>query len=500
VGLALGTSSGGMVACETLFEAIARGEVPLLATLRDASYGSLYAQTARGLGVPLVREASVLVACASSTVALGLAHTWLDLDACDVVLAGGYDVLSLFVSAGFSALGATTADVPRPFRVGRDGLALSEGAAVVALVRDDEPRRSYPRITGFGLSSDAVHVTAPDRTGAGLVRAASRALAEAKLDADAIDLVSAHGTATAYNDAAEARALRALGCDFDRLVVHAPKGSLGHALGAAGVLETLLAVDAMERSILPATAGGDAGHPIDVDAAVPLLEQSRVGRADHVLKLSAAFGGANAALVLTRSAVPSALVRAAPTYVTQVGKQVFVTEPPERASLVEPLGVSLERLARLDDLALLVVGAVLRATAGRAPGWLAEAGLVVQTAHATIARNQLFFRRVLERGAASAEPRRFPGTSPNLAAGEASILLGVHGPVLTLGGAPGLGDQASVLADDLVRSGRAPAAVVVHVDEGSDIATLVERAANPLATEIRSGAWARVVERAPLAR
>src|SRR5262249_52086093 len=150
---------------------------------------------AAGLGGVLLRT-QILAACAASTIALGLGLRWLEHGACDLVLAGGYDGLGPFVASGFEVLRATTASPSRPFRIGRDGMSLGEGAGVVALVRDGETRGApvLLRLAGFGASNDAVHITAPDRTGSGLARAGARAIADAGAAAAEIDLVSAHAT------------------------------------------------------------------------------------------------------------------------------------------------------------------------------------------------------------------------------------------------------------------------------------------------------------------
>jgi len=346
-------------------------------------------------------------------------------------------------------------------------------------------------VTGFGVSSDATHVTAPDRAGTGLAAAAAHALRRANVAPAQIDLVNAHGTATPFNDAAEARALRSVGIDFERAAVHAPKGALGHALGAAGVLETLAAFDAMERGLVPATAGGDAEHPIDPDAAVPLLEVSRPGESRRTLKLSAAFGGVNAALVLSDS-VPREVDACGPCTLSWSDAS-RISEVPTREVLAAITGASLDRMRRVDALGALVLAAVVEATLDLPAGWLVDKALVVQTSYATVGRNERFFRRILERSAASVEPRLFPGTSPNLAAAEASILLGIRGPVLTLGGDPRSGVQADLVAEDLIRAGQVDAAVVVYVEEASLASAVIARAAGCLPPE--SAAIVRVVTR-----
>ena len=181
VGLCIGTSSGGMRTAELLFARVARGE-PLDADFaaRAAYFGPLL-DVARDLGLALAPATLVLCACSSSLIAIGLGSRWLSLGKCDVVLAGGFDAVSPFVASGFESLQATSARVPpRPFRIGRDGMSLGEAAAVLGLVRSSEAgARARGYVCGFGASADAVHITAPDKTGAGLAQAARAALADA---------------------------------------------------------------------------------------------------------------------------------------------------------------------------------------------------------------------------------------------------------------------------------------------------------------------------------
>jgi 3-oxoacyl-[acyl-carrier-protein] synthase II len=156
VGLAVGTSSGGMRSAETLFAALDdRAPLDAIAVER-ALYSGPLLEVARAHAPDLTFAPATLVlaACASSTVAIGLATRWLAEDACDVVLAGGFDAVSVFVASGFEVLHATSASIPpRPFRVGRDGMALGEGAAIVALVRPADAPRALAFVAGFGASA-----------------------------------------------------------------------------------------------------------------------------------------------------------------------------------------------------------------------------------------------------------------------------------------------------------------------------------------------------------
>ncbi|HTB75544.1 MAG TPA: beta-ketoacyl synthase N-terminal-like domain-containing protein [Polyangiaceae bacterium] len=479
VGLVLGTSSGGMRAAERLFEATARGEP--VGDAEAPTYFGPMARVARRLRRPFEPAVLVLAACASGAIAVGLASRWLQRGSCDLVLAGGFDEVTVFVAAGFESLRAVTASPPpRPFRLGRDGMALGEGAAVLALAPAGA-RPSGVLVTGFGLASDAVHLTAPDRDGGGLARAASAAVAEA--GALSVDLVSAHATATPFNDAAESRALaRALGVEKAAgAVVHPYKAQIGHTLGAAGALELLAIADAIERGVLPAAAGEGE---LDPDAPARLLERAERGTPRTALKVASAFGGANAALVLASEPGPSRPRQSA--FVCQAA--TVDREPP-----VEELAVltrtPLDRLLRADSLVRLALAAV--AALQTVSGPLAGAGVIVGTALATLETNALFAARIRAKGARAAEPRRFPYTSPNAVAGECSIAFGLTGPSFSVGGGMHAALEALASAAVLVESGDADRMVVVSVDDvGPATFALGERS-------LRTGAVAVLVSARP---
>lgn len=487
VGAAIGTSSGGMRSLERLLDAPA---APSVAGALAATYIGPLLQAAR----PTAFEPASLVlgACASSTLAIGLARAWLDDDRCDVALSGGFDAVSVFVAAGFESLRATAgARGPRPFREGRDGLALGEGAAVLALVREPLARRSarvHGWVAGFGASCDATHLTAPDPGGAGLARAAATAMAEA--GAPAVDLVSAHGTATVQNDRAEAAAIRAaLGEAAGRTPVHALKGAIGHTLGAAGALETLSALRAIERGVAPASYGEGAA----VEAGLRVLDRAERSPARVALKLSSAFGGANAALVVSADPAPR---RAAARADVVLSRAVAVTlADVDVARLAARTGYGADRIARADDLVRLAMAATAELAAAGGDGSLRGAGVVVGHGLATVETNARFWSRLRASGAARAEPRRFPYTTPNAAAGECAIAFGLTGPAFAVGGGPHGGVEAVGVAADLVRAGAADRVVVVAVDEVGEAS---RRIAGAGAAEA-SGAVALLVSAAPAA-
>jgi 3-oxoacyl-[acyl-carrier-protein] synthase II len=472
LGIALGTSSGGMLTAERFFVERER-------TGQDAASPEVRAELARGAtyfapfddalarvglaDVPL--RTQILAACAASAVALGVGLRWLDRGACDVVLAGGYDALSLFVAAGFEALRATTASRPRPFGLGRDGMSLGEGAALVALVREGDQRgaRVRGRVAGFGAATDAVHITAPDRTGSGLARAARAALVDAQVDAAEVGLVSAHGTSTPFNDAMESKAIGATFGSPMGPVTHPFKAQIGHTLGAAGVLESLAALHALATQTLPAAV--DPGE-LDPDAPARLLALGERGSLRAAVKLSAAFGGANAAVVLSAEATARAPRPPRAVYLRAIAHAGSI----ELAALALALGVPMDRLGRLDTLARLSLAAVAALAVSVGADTLRGAGIVAGQALATLDTNARFDARRRARGPRAVEPRLFPATSPNAAAGECAIQFELTGPSFAVGAGLAAGLEALSRAAELVAARDCERVVVLVADDAGPAA------------------------------
>lgn len=233
----------------------------------------------------------VSVACVSGLIAIQQGAKLIQRGAADAVLVVGVDHLSAFVVAGFSALKALDPTGCRPFDRDRCGLSPGEAGAAIVLVRGE----GATTIRGWGGSNDANHLTGPSRDGSGLALAIHRALAAAQLQPQDIDYVNAHGTGTPYNDAMESLALHTVFGDAGP-PVSASKGMLGHTLGAAGVIETILCVLAMQDRLLP----GTPRLSVAADGAPASLvhEPRPAARLDHILKLNTGFGGINGALIL----------------------------------------------------------------------------------------------------------------------------------------------------------------------------------------------------------
>jgi 3-oxoacyl-(acyl-carrier-protein) synthase len=290
VGFVLSTTKANIESMERLV-----GDRPCSEAARRHLRGDLLASDladAHGARGPVQ---CVSVACASGLVAIAQGAKLIQRGAADAVLVVGVDHLSAFVISGFSALKAIDPNGCRPFDRDRHGLSPGEAGAAVVLVRAASARKSAVSIRGWGGSNDANHMTGPARDGSGLAQAMRSALHTAGMQPEEIEFVHAHGTGTPYNDAMEAAALRAVFGDASPPVSGA-KGMLGHTLGAAGVVETILCVLAMQERMFPGTPRLNA---VANDAPSCALKEPRpVDRLERVLKLSTGFGGANAALIL----------------------------------------------------------------------------------------------------------------------------------------------------------------------------------------------------------
>ena len=253
-----------------------------------------------GVGGPRL---TVSTACSSSANALDLARCLLERGEADLVVAGGADVLTAEVFAGFHALGLLSQEKCAPWSEPY-GTTLGEGAGFLVLESEAQARRRLVRprafLHGFGLSSDAYHATSPDPAGAGVARAMRAALDDAGLTPDAVGYVNAHGTGTQANDIAEWKAIRAVfGPRAETLPVSATKTYLGHAQGAAGVLEIIATILCMERGLVPPTLRHTRPRPFS--PSDPVAEsRPRALSYDHAVCTSSAFGGANAVVVVGR--------------------------------------------------------------------------------------------------------------------------------------------------------------------------------------------------------
>lgn len=245
---------------------------------------------------------SVTTACASAGHAVAQAALLIRSGCIEIALAGGTDAPFTFgLLRAWEALRVLSADGCRPFSRDRNGTVLGEGAGMVVLESERHARgrgaRVYAELAGFGMSSDASHMTDP--SGRGAEAAICSALRDARLAAADVDYINAHGTGTQANDLTESRAIRKVfGGHADALMVSSTKAAHGHALGASGALELIATVLAVRHGVAPPTLGFAApGVSCDLDY-VPNVARERPIRA--ALSNSFAFGGLNAVLAVRR--------------------------------------------------------------------------------------------------------------------------------------------------------------------------------------------------------
>ena len=241
----------------------------------------------------------VSAACASSTVALAEAASIIRSGETDAVLVVACDCVSEFVFSGFSTLMALDPDGARPFDTDRKGLSLGEAAAWALVMSEAraqrEGRSGMATLTGYGLSNDANHMTGPARDGAGLARAIRQALRSANQTPDHVAAIHAHGTGTAYNDAMEMKAFHTVFENKPR-PVFSIKGAVGHTLGTAGLLETLVAMQCLKERLAPPTVGLRQPDPLALNWVSSEPQPFSVG--NSVLNVNSGFGGINAALLI----------------------------------------------------------------------------------------------------------------------------------------------------------------------------------------------------------
>jgi 3-oxoacyl-[acyl-carrier-protein] synthase II len=294
----IGTTSGGMSYGEHYYRSLRQAADLRRAPTWIANYPAqkpvVDAQVAFGISAPCQVIAN---ACASGTNAIGHAFECVRSGRYQRVLAGGYDAISELVFTGFDSLQASTPEKCRPFDRHRTGMVLGEGAAVLALENLAGARqRGAPvlaEIIGYGISTDNFHITQPDPTGIGAQQAMQQSLESAHVSAKEVDYINAHGTATLFNDAAEGKAISAL---FNGVPVSSTKGMMGHSLGAAGAIEAVICLLALQHHFLPPNINfGALDDHLDLNI---VANKARPAVLRTALSNSFGFGGTNASILM----------------------------------------------------------------------------------------------------------------------------------------------------------------------------------------------------------
>ena len=392
---------------------------------------------------------TVSTACASSAHAVGFAADMVRRGEVAFVLAGGVDILSAEIFAGFHSLGLLSKIPCAPFSTNM-GTTLGEGAAFMLLESDCSAKgrdvTPLAEFMGYGFSADAYHDTTPIPSGLGMAKALAVAVKDAGLEPEAIDYLNAHGTGTAANDASEWRAIqRVFGDAANLLPVSSSKSFLGHAQGAAGALETVVTLMAMKHKVAPPTI--NCTQPRRNAPTDPVAEpKPRPYMVRHALCTNAAFGGVNTALVFGQAVGAPRDERKVPCPISLVG--AGVTQDGHQVNQFAPR----PELRGIDMSARFLAGATGAALADagvrtRTPD-CEGIGLFVGQPRVSPESVKAFDKSVQRRGLAHLSASAFTRMVCNYATGVCCRLFGLKGPTATLSTGVDSGLTVLILAAD----------------------------------------------------
>ncbi|MEN2398424.1 beta-ketoacyl synthase N-terminal-like domain-containing protein [Flavobacterium sp. MC2016-06] len=232
-------------------------------------------------------------ACVSGILAISVAKRLIQSELYDHVFVIAGDEVSEFVLSGFNAFQAMS-DLPcKPYSLNRTGVSLGEATAAVLV--SAEAKNAKIKVIGDSSINDANHISGPSRTGEGLFRSIQNAIKEAQINSDKIDYISAHGTATPFNDEMEAIAINRLG--LQNVPINSLKGFYGHTLGASGLLETVIAIESANQNMLFESKGFDE---IGVSESINIIAKNEMRNIDYFLKTASGFGGCNTAVIFEK--------------------------------------------------------------------------------------------------------------------------------------------------------------------------------------------------------
>ncbi len=410
---------------------------------------------------------TVSTACTSSSHAIGFAADLLRSGNAKVVIAGGVDILTRDVFAGFHSLGLLSKTPCSPFSSPL-GTSLGEGAAFLVMEPEDtaKERGIQPQAVfmGYGISSDAFHDTKPDPGGSGICRAIINALRNCDLNPGDIDYLNAHGTGTAANDSSEWRGIQSALSDHSvKIPVSSSKSYFGHAQGAAGALEAITTISSMQHNVIPPTLNYTRPRPFSpVDCVADT--RPRPYNTRFALSTNSGFGGINTALIFGRS------------------DETFQPRPvPHRSVSVLGYGLNLEedyinRYIPYDDLrstdlsAKLLAGvvAMILNDAGIEfrSGESENIGLFVGQDHLSDESVEAFDKSIRERGIRHLSASAFTRLVVNYPAGVCCRLFGLKGPVAAIAAKPDSGMASLYLGSDyLARRNDTDLMIVASVDD-----------------------------------
>jgi len=302
IGVFLGTSTSGKAETERAYQQQdSNGALPSdFDIMHTHNMASVLHYVQHSLGLNSV-GISISTACSSSAKVFATAHRYINAGLCDAAIVGGVDSLCLTTFYGFRSLQLVSSEPCRPWDVARNGINIGEAAGFALLEKQEisnsntnsiSPTKKYVKLKGFGESSDAYHMSTPDKEGWGAKKAMEEAMQRAGLQSTEIDYINLHGTATPSNDAAESQGL--VRTFSETVACSSTKGYTGHTLGAAGITEAIICTLVLEHDILPGTVNLQNPDPALPISVLRLTENRSV---NNVMSNSFGFGGSNCSLV-----------------------------------------------------------------------------------------------------------------------------------------------------------------------------------------------------------
>jgi 3-oxoacyl-[acyl-carrier-protein] synthase-1 len=296
MGVAMGTSTSSIGRTEEGYARLERSAL-MPKTYRQPEVHNLHSpglfvSLATGLKGPSM---TISTACSSSAKVFASAARWIQHGIVDAVLVGGVDSLCLSTLFGFNSLELVSPNPCRPFDRRRDGISIGEAAGFAILTREDLAPEARFALVGYGESSDAYHMSHPHPQGKGAILAIDQALERAQLTEKDIDYINLHGTASRANDLIETYVLAER--FSNRTLASSTKGWTGHTLGAAGILEAIITLEAMKSDLVPGTLNCEQPDP---EFKFPILRSNVSKSIRHAMTNSFGFGGNNAALIFGR--------------------------------------------------------------------------------------------------------------------------------------------------------------------------------------------------------
>ncbi len=431
--------------------------------------------------------ANIVNACAAGTISLSYACDLIRSGEAEMFLAGGSDAFTSLAFAGFHALHALDEHPCSPFNHS-SGITLGEGAGILVIESYEHAvqrgAKIYCEILGSGVSSDAHHITAPRPDGQGQMSAIRRAMANSGLQPQDIDYINAHGTGTAKNDEAEFLSLHTIFDCSDNLSVSSTKSMTGHCLGAAGSIEAVFTVKALENGIIPPTVGYTMEDKAVLKEKAGKIDfvpnESRKKELSYAMSNSFAFGGNNASIIFAREhkEIPQAHSDS-PVYITGLGivssaadgsdsvKAALTADDYKAHNIKMAFYRKLDRFSQLQ----LVSGVKALADAEFKADESNEndIGIIIGTSDGPMTEIVNFQKNVIEHGTNGGSAFSFPNTVYNAAGGYFSIFAGIKGYNVTVANGAQSGLQSVCYAFDVIRSKEESVMVAAGTDENTDV-------------------------------